>query len=110
MLLLLIYVLLFCLKYVGNCVLNLCPDIISLIAFHVFAALNLYLSKSCSYCNLFASQMFFLSITLSVFRLMHHVIYCAESGCNISCLYNLSLYLINLNRPFVIHFDLLCLY
>ena len=39
-------------KHVGNCVLNLCLDIISLIAFHVFAALNLYLSKSCSLCRI----------------------------------------------------------
>ena len=44
------------------------------------------------------------------FRLVQHVLYCAESGCNIfSCLYNLSLYLIDLNRPFVIHFDFLYL-
>ena len=44
---LLVYVLLFCLKHVANCVLNLCLDIILLIAPHVFAALNLHLSKSC---------------------------------------------------------------
>ena len=37
---LLVYVLLFCLKHVGNCVLNLCLDIVSLIAFHVFDALR----------------------------------------------------------------------
>ena len=48
---LLVYVLLFCLKHVGNCLLNICLDIISLIAFHVFAALNLHLSKSCSVIN-----------------------------------------------------------
>ena len=40
-----ICLLLFCLKHVGNCVLDLCLDIISLIAFRIFAALNLYLSK-----------------------------------------------------------------
>ena len=37
-----VHVLLFYLKHVGNCVLNLCLDIISSIAFHVFAALNLH--------------------------------------------------------------------
>ena len=42
------YVLLFCLKHVGKCVLNLCLDVISLTAFQVFAALNLYLSKTFS--------------------------------------------------------------
>ena len=50
--------------------------------------------------------MFFLSITLYVFILVQHVLYCAESGCNIfSCLYNLSLYLIDLNRTFAIQLD-----
>ena len=38
-------------------VLMFCLDIISSIVFHVFGALNLYLSKSYSQCNLFASRM-----------------------------------------------------
>ena len=87
----------------------LCIDVISLIVFHVLAALNL--SKSFSWCNIFASQMLFLSITLYVFRLVQYVLHSTETGCNIfSYLYNLSLHLIDLNRPLVIKLDFLCLH
>ena len=85
----------------------LCIDVISLIV--VLAALNL--SKSFSWCNIFASQMLFLSITLYVFRLVQYVLHSIEAGCNIfSYLYNLSLHLIDLNRPLVIKLDFVCLH
>ena len=73
---LLVYVLLFCLKHVGNRVLNLCLDIISLIAFRVFAALNLYLSKSCSWCNLCFTNAL-LKYYVACFLLVQHVLYSA---------------------------------
>ena len=47
--------------------------------------------------------MLFLSITFYVFRVVQHVLY---YGCNIlSCLYNLYLYLIDLNKHFIIQVD-----
>ena len=54
--------------------------------------------------------MLFLNI-MYVFRLVQQVLYSAESGCNtLSCLYNLSLYLIDVNIPFIIQLNFLYLY
>ena len=55
--------------------------------------------------------MFLLRIVLYVLRFVFRILYCGIDGLVIlSCLYNLSLYRIDLRIPLVIHVSFLCLY
>ena len=98
------------LKYVGE-VFSLRFDIKSFMVFHVFRESFLHVLNCFRKYVFFARRMLLLRIALYVDRFLRRISYCDELVFVIlTCLYRLSLYLIDLMMPCVIQLFILCLY